>query len=88
MIGDRESVLEKLSARDILRLAGHVAPGEKKLMRCIFHADKHPSLSILDRGFRCHACGARGGLADLALAVGFGHDRASAVKALEERLCG
>lgn len=83
-----KSVLDRLSARDILRLAGHNAPGEKKLMHCLFHADKHPSLSILERGFKCHACGAKGGLIDLAIAVGFGYDYASAARDLERRISG
>jgi len=80
------SVLDSLTARQVLALAGHDVPAERKPMLCLFHSDRHPSLSILERGFRCHGCGAKGGLLDLAIAVGFGHDRASAARALEERL--
>jgi hypothetical protein len=83
-----KSVFDGLSARAILRLAGHDVPGDKKLMHCLFHADKHPSLSILERGFKCHACGSKGGLIDLAIAVGFGYDPASAARDLEKRLRG
>lgn len=43
-------------------------PGLKKnqgwaKVRCVFHHDENPSLSInLDHGhFKCHACGAKGG---------------------------
>jgi len=88
MIRDRESILDQLTARQILTLAGHVAPAERKPMCCIFHAEKRPSLSILDRGYRCWACGAHGGLLDLAIAVGFGYDHQSAAQALEERIRG
>jgi DNA primase len=85
---NRTSVLDRLTARDILRLAGHAVPRERKRMRCLFHSETRPSLSILDRGFRCHACGVHGGLLDLAIAVGFGHDRRSAARALDDRTNG
>jgi DNA primase len=85
---DRPSIIDELTARQILTLAGHLAPAERKPMRCIFHAEKRPSLSILDRGYRCFSCGAHGGLLDLAIAVGFGYDHQSAAQELEERLHG
>jgi hypothetical protein len=88
MSPDRPSIVDELTARQILTLAGHVAPAERKPMRCIFHAERRPSLSILDRGYRCWACGAHGGLLDLAIAVGFGYDHQSAAQALEERVRG
>ena len=43
-----------------LRLRGR---GAWRTTTCLFHDDKHPSLSVnIDTGsFRCFACGARGG---------------------------
>lgn len=37
------------------------------MIQCLFHKDKHPSMSItLTSGsFRCFGCGAHGGLAEL-----------------------
>lgn len=51
---------------------GPLGPRRQGVVRCIFHDDRHPSLSVdLDRGvFHCFACRAAGGLRDFALRVG------------------
>ena len=43
-----------------LKLIGH---GRWRTTRCCFHEDKKPSLSVNVEhgGFKCHACGAKGG---------------------------
>lgn len=39
----------------------HYAPTKAK-GRCVFHDDRHPSLSVIDGYWRCWACGVGGGL--------------------------
>ena len=61
---------------------------ENAMTRCAFDPDAHnrgdrdPSLSIslISGAYNCHACGAKGGAYDAALALG--HDPASAMKLL------
>ncbi len=61
---------------------------ENAMTRCAFDPDGHnrgdrdPSLSIslISGAYNCHACGAKGGAYDAALALG--HDPASAMKLL------
>jgi hypothetical protein len=52
------------SAEDYLTtLFGYVRFNPKGwgLVRCCFHSDRRPSLSISrDGGFKCHSCGAKG----------------------------
>ena len=46
--------------------------GSRGVIPCLFHEDRHPSLSLdLDRAiFNCFACGARGGVLDLRRLLG------------------
>ena len=79
------SILNCLRVTDVLRLAGLPEPNTRGWFACPVHADRHPSAHIVPggRGWRCFACGAHGGIVDLAVAVGIGHDRRSAARALE-----
>jgi hypothetical protein len=65
----RDSFVDVLSRHgaDLSRLRG-----SRGVIPCLFHDDRHPSLSLdLDRGlFNCFACGARGGVLDLRRLLG------------------
>jgi hypothetical protein len=64
----------------------------KVRVRCpsIGHDDEHPScdLDFAKDAWKCHACGAGGGVADLIIAAGHAHNRAEAARWLEEKLDG
>jgi hypothetical protein len=84
------SVLDRVAIADVLRLAGVVVEqrGQRTWFSCPVHRpDEHPSAVIVgERGFRCHACGAKGGVLDLTVALGHGRDRAAAARWLENLL--
>jgi len=83
-------IVDRLTVADVLRLVGQDQPDRRGLIRCPspHHRDDHPSARVQPsgRGVRCHACGWRGGVLDVAVAVGLGRDRKSAARALEARL--
>jgi hypothetical protein len=79
------SIVERTTARDVLRLAGFAEPNRSGMMRCPVHAERSASFHLLDKGFCCFGCGARGGLLDLVVVLGLARDRASAARWLEER---
>ena len=88
MIGRRRaSVVERVTVEDILRLRGLPRPDRDGFIRCPnpLHLDTHPSARVQSSGsgVRCHACGWRGGLLDVAVALGLAPDRASAARKLE-----
>ncbi|MGC1759148.1 MAG: CHC2 zinc finger domain-containing protein [Candidatus Cybelea sp.] len=81
------SIVDRVTVDDVLRRAGiaTVQRGKRVWFRCPAHADTHPSAVIVgERGWRCFACGAHGGVFDLCIALGLAHDRASAAQLLEE----
>jgi DNA primase len=84
-----DAVLALATVVDVLQLA-HAEPPRsvRDPIRCPLpdHFDASPSFSIQasGRGFRCHGCGARGGVLDLAAALGLARDRAAAVDVLAE----
>jgi DNA primase len=84
-----DAVLALATVFDVLQLANVEPPrSARDAMRCPLpdHFDGTPSFSIQasGRGFRCHGCGARGGVFDLAAALGLAGDRAAAVDYLAE----
>jgi len=86
----RESIVGRLSARDVLRAVGIPAPLPGKLMCCPLpgHDDHSPSFKFVgaeETGFVCYGCGAKGGVLALVVALGLTHDRAEAARFLEER---
>lgn len=85
----RASILARATCVDVLRAAQVALPSDPhKLMRCPLpgHDDSSASFRVFERGFTCFGCGARGGVADLAVALGHGRDRASAARWLEQIL--
>jgi DNA primase len=84
-----DAVLALATVFDVLQLASVEPPrSARDAIRCPLpdHFDGTPSFSIQasGRGFRCHGCGARGGVLDLAAALGLAGDRAAAVDVLAE----
>ena len=77
------AIIERTSAQEIARLAG-IQPNRQGFIRCPIHADDSPSFHLLERGFYCFGCGAKGGLLDLAIALGVACDRAAAARWLED----
>ena len=51
------------------------------MARCIFHADKNPSMKIYDDHFHCYACGAHGDVTDLTAQI-FGISKSDATQKL------
>lgn len=87
----KDSIVDRIEVVDVLRAAGRPEPNRRGLMRCPSptHVDNHASARVQPsgRGVRCHACGWRGGVLDVAVALGIGYDRASAARELERKLC-
>ena len=79
----RSSITERVTARDVLRLAGFAEPNRGGMMRCPVHGERSASFHLLTKGFRCFGCGARGGLLDLIVALGIARDRSTAARWLE-----
>jgi hypothetical protein len=85
----RESIVDRVSAREVLREAGvPMLDDARKLMRCPLkgHDDSTPSFRVFGRGYVCFGGCGKGGVLDLAVALGKAHDRASAARWLEERV--
>jgi Protein of unknown function (DUF3631) len=72
---------------DVLKIAGLGSPNNNNLIKCPCHErDEHPSCSILERGFNCFSCGAKGGIADFLIKTGNAKDTAEAARVLENFL--
>lgn len=89
-----ESILSNVlsSARidDVLRLAGiEPAQNEHQNIRCPLpdHDDSSASFHVQQsgQGYRCHGCGATGGVLDLVLKLGLATNKGKAVDLLAER---
>jgi CHC2 zinc finger len=85
----RTSIVDRATISDVLRLVGvaTVRRGKRVWFQCAVHDDARPSAVVVgERGWRCFACGAKGGVLDLALAFGLARTRADAARFLEARL--
>lgn len=80
------TVAHKLTARELLRLAGFAEPNRGGMMLCPIHAERSPSFHLLERGFRCFGCGAHGGVLDLCVVLGVARGSASAARWLEDAM--
>ncbi len=80
------SITERVTARDVLSLAGFAEPNRNDMMRCPVHAEKTASFHVLERGFRCFGCGAHGGLFALCIVLDIARDHSSAARWLEENI--
>ncbi len=85
----RASIVERITASHVLKLA-HVVTiqrGGRVWFQCPCHDDTHPSAVVVgQRGWRCHVCGAKGGVLGLAIALGLARSRSEAARFLEARL--
>ena len=85
----RTSVFATITIADLLRVAGRPQLDARGWFACPMHDDHTPSAHVVPasngRGWRCFACLANGGIADLAVALRIGHDHASAARELERR---
>ena len=72
----------------VLRLLGAPSPDNDGWMTCPNpeHPDRHPSAHITkdQRGWKCFACGAAGGVLDTVVCFGFASDRKEAASWLEQ----
>jgi DNA primase len=83
------SVVDRATISDVLRLAGvaTVQRGGRVWFQCAVHDDTHPSAVVVgERGWRCHVCGAKGGIFGLTVAFGLAESHASAARFLDARL--
>lgn len=85
-----DSIVERVSCRDVLRAAGLPVPQPRKPMCCPLpgHDDHSPSFKLVgddERGFVCFGCGMKGGVLALCVALGLASDNATAALFLEER---
>jgi hypothetical protein len=82
----KNSVVDNMTCGDVLLIAGQSEPNGKGYFHCPVHGDDHASARVQPsgKGWRCHACGAKGGLLHLAVALGLGTSFAEAAKYLEE----
>ena len=86
-----DSVVHRATMRVALHLAGVPEPNRAGFTKCVFHDDANPSLHIVgptgsETGFRCFACGAKGGILDFLVATKTANDAAHAARILEEAL--
>jgi hypothetical protein len=81
------SIVDYISVGDVLEAAG--APfkqrGRYVMFSCPRHDDTHPSAVGGQRGWRCFACGTKGGLLELGVALELGDDHAAVARRLEQR---
>lgn len=72
----------------VLRLLGAIGPDYQGFITCPSpdHPDRHPSTHITpdQRGWKCFACNAQGGVLDIIVCYGFAEDRKAAAEWLEE----
>jgi hypothetical protein len=85
------SILERVTMLDALRIAGIPAPNKSGFTRCPFHDDAKPSLHLVgtkgrETGFKCFGCGAAGGILDFLVEARIAIDHAHAAQILEERM--
>lgn len=83
----RDEVIAAATVDDILRIAGVAVPDNPKLaILCPLHTERSPSFlrQKSGKGYRCQACGKKGGVLDLPVALGLAKDKASAVDFLAE----
>ncbi len=85
-----DAILAVATCADVLRL-GSVAP-PKDVRGAIIcplpgHHEASPSFCLQrsEQGFRCHGCGAHGGVLELVVALGLARDRGGAVELLGEQ---
>lgn len=82
------SIVDKWSIPDVLRLMGYQLPDRQGFIRCPnpSHEDHNPSCHVVsgESGWVCFSCNARGGILDLIVLNGFATDRADAAAWLEE----
>jgi hypothetical protein len=81
-----KSIIDRVTTLDVLRLVAIVTPVRRSLMHCPLgtHPDRTPSFHAFRRGFYCFGCGAKGGILDLAVALGLALDRRHAAYVLEQ----
>jgi DNA primase len=83
----KASIVDRVTASDVLRRAGIETEkrGKRLYFLCPAHADRRrPSAVVVgERGWYCFTCGAKGGVLDLAVALGLARDRACAARFLE-----
>lgn len=80
------SVLDRFTARDVLRAVGVAVPEDIRKPICCplpAHDDTTPSFHVKDKGFICFGCGQRGGVFDLVVQLGKARNRAGAARWLE-----
>lgn len=92
-----DSIFRRAGVRRVYELlTGRTVEGPSHLkraqVRCphASHEDAHPScdLELFQNVWKCHACGAGGGVADMIIAAGKARDRAEAARWLEAKLDG
>lgn len=84
----KPSVFDSTTIADVLRRVGFgadIPSNPKRLMKCPLHEDDTASMRIFDGGYRCFGCGAKGGVAELVVALGYARSKAEAAKWLESR---
>lgn len=85
-----DTVLQVATVADVLRLARFEPPArERDLILCPLpqHVERTPSFMVQrsNRGYRCHGCGAHGGVLELVVALGLARDRRAAVDVLADQ---
>ena|GEM_PF-2017774 len=84
------SIVDRIDIPTVLRIAGRAVPNERGWFRCPRHPDANPSAHVVPssngRAWCCFGCDARGGILDLAVAIGIAADRAGAARTLESRV--
>lgn len=79
-------IVKRVTARDVLSLAGFMPPNRGGFILCPKHNERSPSFHVLERGYFCFGCGDKGGLVDFIVVLELARDRASAARWLEENL--
>jgi DNA primase len=83
----KRSVFDTTTIQDVLRFAGYAVTSDiRKLMKCPLHKDDSPSFRAFERGYCCFGCGAKGGIADLVIALGKATSRAEAARWIERHV--
>lgn len=83
------SVVDRATTNDVLRLAGvgTVRRGDRVWFLCPVHDDTRPSAVVVGKnGWRCFACGAKGGVLHLVVALRLAGNRTEAARLLAARL--